>query len=196
MQRLAGALVSLFAAVGWNEAAGDAWWVAALFKPEHRAVEGLPVSSVDATWVAASALREEMLPPQSREPGESVQDHHGHLMLSSDLDGDQRPEKALVGVYRDKAGRTGRFLLILGSDQRGAMQKQALFTEPGPAGFSVLFHKANKLVWAFCMECDSGCTVVPVKGGWELDCRSCCDEAAEQVELTRSAPTCNRGPRS
>lgn len=153
-----------------------AWWLTAQFNPEGQAVEGLPLAAVDSTWTDASVLREEMFPPEARQKGESVADHGGHLSLAVDLDGDRRPERAVVGVYRDRAGVTGRFLLILDSDSQGRPRKKALFAEPGSPGFSALFLWDKKLHWAFCMECDSTCAIVKERANWTLDCESCCEE--------------------
>jgi hypothetical protein len=153
-----------------------AWWLTAQFTPEGQSVEGLPLSAVDTTWTAASVLREEMFPPEARQSGESVADHGGHLTLAIDLDGDRRPEKAVVGVYRDRAGVTGRFLLILATDSRGRLRRKALFAEPGSPGFSALFLWDKTLHWAFCMECDSSCAIVNRRASWTLDCESCCEE--------------------
>jgi hypothetical protein len=153
-----------------------AWWLTAQFTPVDQSIEGLPLAVLDPSWVAASALREDMFPPEAREKGESVAEHGGHLVLSVDLDGDRQQEKTLVGVYRDKGGASGRFLLVLATDQRGRLQKKALFAEPGSPGFSALFLREGTLVWAFCMECDSKCAVVHKGRAWTLECQSCCEE--------------------
>ena len=152
--------------------AKEAWWVSTVFSPEAKSVEGIALSDLDPGWVAASALREDMFPAEAHGRGESVADHGGQLAVSMDLDGDHRPEKALVGVYRDTAGVSGRFLLIIAKGRAGRQRKKALFTEPGSAGFSVLFQERTTLHWAFCMECDIGCVVVPDRGHWALDCES------------------------
>jgi hypothetical protein len=95
---------------------------------------------------------------------------------ATELDGDRRPERAVVGVYRDRAGLTGRFLLILATDAQGRRRKKALFAEPGSPGFSALFVWDKKLHWVFCLECDSTCAIVTERTNWTLDCESCCEE--------------------
>src|SRR5688572_27222989 len=140
-------LVGLTLPVTQARAVNYAWWLTAEFIPDGQSIEGLSLAALDSSWVAASALREDMFPPEAREKGESVAEHGGHLALSVDLDGDRQQEKTLVGVYRDKAGAAGRFLLVLARDQRGRLQKKALFTEPGSPGFSALFSREGALVW-------------------------------------------------
>ena len=163
-------LLALALPVAPARAANDAWWLTAEFATEGKSVEGLPLIAFDSSWVAASALREDMFPPEAREKGESVAEHDGHLTLTMDLDGDHRPERAVVGVYHDSAGAAGRFLLILAQDRRGRLRKKALFAEPGSAGFSVLYRADATVVWSFCMECDTACAVALEHGALALDC--------------------------
>jgi hypothetical protein len=128
-----------------------------------------------------------MFPPEAGDKREGLTEHGAHLALSVDLDGDRHLEKAVVGVYRDKAGSTGRFLLILAQDLRGP-RKKALFAEPGPPSFSALLLKDTTLLWVFCMECDTAYAVAHKRGTWTLDRRSCCDEeAAEQRDEANRA---------
>ena len=171
-------LLSLLVLLGSStetEKSRSAWWLTASFAPKGKEIEGLPVRSLNDKWTAAMALQEEMLPPEARAVGESVSEHSGALNALIDLDGDDLPEKAIVGVYRGVSGEMGRFLLILRL-QGNRWQKKAMFLQPGAAGFSVLFLQENRLVWSTCMECDSGCTVVATTGKWKLECESCCDD--------------------
>ena len=155
-------------------AAEEAWWVSATFVPRHSAIESIPLQRLEPAWLKASALRSDDLPPAAFKPGESVEDHGGSFTLTVDLEGDGRQEKALVGVYQARSREVGRFLLILSPLSKGAWVKRALFTQPGRAGFSVLFLREGRLVWADCMECDTACTVVPSGRAFQLKCESCC----------------------
>ena len=153
-----------------------AWWLTVEFAPTKSAIESIPLRDLDPSWTAASRLREDDLPPEAFVRGESLRDHGGSFEVSADLDGDRKAEKALVGVYRAISGEVGEFLLILDGGHHGRWKKRALFTTAGKAGFSVLFYRNKRLLWASCMECDSSCEVRSTAGEWTLDCGSCCDE--------------------
>ena len=152
----------------------DAWWLTARFVPHDVAIEAIPVRELDSRWVAAAALKAAVLPVEASSAGESVEAHGGAFELSGDFDRDGRIDKALVGVYKTDSGDVGRFLLVLTVGKGRTWSKRALFKQQGEAGFSVLFLQRGRLVWAFCMECDSSCNVTPQRVAWTLKCESCC----------------------
>lgn len=168
-------ILSLLPAAGGRAQIKYAWWLTTSFTPGDTSIESISVRHLNIAWVAASKLQDAELPAEASEPGESVEDHGGAFEIKHDLDGDGRAEKAVVGVYRTDAGEIGRFLLVLTAVKRGRWAKRALFLEAGEAGFSVLFLQNRRLVWAFCMECDSACEVIPSRGAWRLKCHSCCE---------------------
>ncbi len=109
-----------------------AWWVTATFAPRDAEVEGIALRDLDRDWLRASVLRAADLPATATDPGESVEDHAFSLALEADLDGDGEPERVVVGVFQNKSGGMGRFLLILGkSKNAGSWTKRALFADPG-----------------------------------------------------------------
>jgi hypothetical protein len=151
------------------------WWSDALVAPEGAEVEGLAVRSIDKTWVAAVALRADQFPVESRRASASPGETLGGFTLTADLNRDHAAEKAVVGVYRDRSGETGRFLLILKNSANG-WRKKAVFTQPGEAGLSLVFLSQGELVWAGCVECDTSCGVNTAGRTWKLECDSCCDD--------------------
>lgn len=153
-----------------------AWWVTVRFVPQDLSIEGIPVRELDRDWVAASVLKAAALPAEASAAGESVEEHDGAFEISRDLDRDGRLDRALVGVYKTHSGEVGRFLLVLSTTKGGKWSKRALFKQSGEAGFSVLWQQRERLVWAFCMECDSSCEVTPRRGAWRLKCQSCCPD--------------------
>jgi hypothetical protein len=167
------AVVSIALGTG-SDHLDDAWWLTARFAPQDVAIEAIPVRELDPSWVAASALKAAVLPAQASSAGESVEAHGGAFEVSSDFDRDGRIDRALVGVYKTDSGDVGRFLLVLTVGKRGMWSKRALFKQQGEAGFSVLFLQRGRLVWGFCMECDSSCDVTPQRRAWTLKCESCC----------------------
>jgi hypothetical protein len=147
-----------------------AWWLTAAFEPRDSAIQGIAVRDIDPTWSKASLLRDTTLPAAATAPGESVAALGGAFEVTADFEGHRRPEMAVVGVYSTVAGMRGRFLLVLRANKAGKWTKRALFTEPGPPGFSVLFLQNGRLLWAFCMTCDGTCEVVPSRSKWALKC--------------------------
>ena len=152
-----------------------AWWVTATFQARDEAVEGIPVRDLDREWVRASAISASDLPPEARQRGESPEEHGFSLALEADLDGDGRPERAVVGVFQARSGETGRFLLILGkSETGGEWVKRAVFSHEGAAGFSAIAVKDGRLQWVTCFECDTGCEVLRSGRRFRVRCYSCC----------------------
>jgi hypothetical protein len=164
-------------ALGSRSSSQLAWWVTARFVPADLSVEGMPVREIDREWLAASVLKTSALPAEASRPGESVEEHDAAFEISRDLDRDGRLDKAVVGVYTTDSRTVGRFLLILSTNKGGKWSRRALFKQPGDAGFSALRVQRGRLVWAFCLECDSSCDVMPQRGAWKLTCRSCCPQA-------------------
>jgi hypothetical protein len=77
-----------------------------------------------------------------------------------DLDGDGRPERAVVGVYETTTGDIGRFLLILSHAKAGApWTKKALFSLVDPNPFSAILIRGGAISWVGCFSCDDVCAV-------------------------------------
>jgi hypothetical protein len=152
-----------------------AWWVTATFEPRAELVEGLPVRDLDGSWVRASVLRTTDLPAEAQEKREGPEAYGFSLALETDLDGDGNAERAVVGVFRDRSGEAGRFLLILGRSKPGAQwTKRALFSETGIAGFSAIAVKGRTLHWVTCFDCDTGCEIQYRWWRFRTHCYTCC----------------------
>ena len=168
----------VFAAALWAAvAAADApltWWSLSVAAPGGTEIEGLPLRALDPSWVGATALRPEMFPAESRTHGFATE-RGATWNLLVDLDRDGRHERAIVGVYQDRKGGTGRFLLILRETESG-WKKRALFKQPGEASLSVVFLPDGALAWAACVECDTLCGVNTRTRPWTLECDSCCED--------------------
>lgn len=149
-----------------------AWWVTARFEPRDERIEGIPLAQLGSDWLRASVVRASALPPQAREQDESLRDHGFDLIVEADMDGDSRPERAVVGVFQTNSGGTGRFLLVLGRrDGNEPWRKRAVFTIPGEPGFSAIALRDGRLQWVTCLECDTGCEVVRGAGRFRLQCQ-------------------------
>ena len=147
-----------------------AWWVTARFDAKDAVIESIPVRDIDRAWVAASPLRESTLNAAASEPGESLKDHDAAFEFEGDFNRDGKRDKALVGVYRSARGETGSFLLIVTQDTTKRWTKAALFKNPGGQFSALQTSDRGGLRWAFCLECDGVCDVIPRRGGWRLEC--------------------------
>ena len=108
-------------------------------------------------WVTAEYA---MLPSAARADVAWMRREGFAFEKDGDFNGDGRPDRALAGVYRDKAGRTGRFLLVL-ERQGDKWRKAFLHTEPGTPGFSIVTGPPGEVHWGTCMECDAGAVLRP-----------------------------------
>jgi hypothetical protein len=149
---------------------GYAWWVTAKFEANDMVIESIALRDIDSAWIAASPLRESALGPAASEPGESLKDHDAAFEMEGDFNRDGRRDKALVGVYRSEGGEAGGFLLILSRNATGRWTKAIVFKNPGGRFSALTTAVEGRLRWAFCLECDGVCDVVPTLGGWNLEC--------------------------
>ena len=164
-----------------------AWWLTARFTPTTDTVGSIPIRAIDPSWVKASLLTRDMLPPKAAAPGEWTDTTYG-FVREGDFNQDGRQDRAMVGVYQTKSGEVGRFLLVVTQRQAGTWQKAFLATTPGEAGFSVLFPEGDGIGWSSCMECDSWANLRSTPRGYELQSHSCCDldtETAKASDSTR-----------
>jgi hypothetical protein len=132
-----------------------AWWVKVEFEPVHTEIRGIPIGRLDPSWEKASELMRPGIPkPPSNDFRVEVMDEN-HLVFSrkGDFDHDGKLELALTGVYLDRQGKKGTFLLILKS-QGPRWAKLYLESWPGKPGFQALSRNSPGVeVWT-CMYCE------------------------------------------
>lgn len=135
---------------------GCAWWLRIEFRPVHQTIRGIPVRNLDSNWIRATELKKSYIPKDLLfEFGrDGMAENHLEFARSGDFNKDGNPDEALVGVYEDRQGVRGGFILIL--SQRGhKLEKIYLEEWPGNPVFVALGRNGdNLLVWS-CMECDS-----------------------------------------
>lgn len=149
-----------------------AWWLRVRFEPIGDRVLGVPIGRIDSTWDLASVLTGDMMPLEATR--QSLPDSVRRFEIDADFDGDGDKERAVVGVYRDRVGNAGRFVLIL--TRRGrSWESAAVFTQPGEAGFSILTAATQGVAWLTCLECDSWVTIEWSAGEYVQRSHSCCD---------------------
>ena len=147
--------VVIFSAPHFAQCSGYVWYVGMNFEPTSTVVKGIPVVSLDESWILARCLTKKDVPEKEMKDFEKYDETWGYaFQKEGDFNKDGKPDRAVVGVYKDKDGNTGRFLLVL-TRLQNKWVKSVLFKRPGRPGFSILGKLTKKsLRWSFCMECD------------------------------------------
>ena len=148
------ALLSTPLMAGGDE--GHAWWLDATFPPSADPV----AAQLREGWTAMTLLDEAMLPPGG---AADLRETALRLAVLSDLDGDGEPERVHVGTYRDGEGREGRMLAIF---HHGEVR--AVFTAPGPPGFSAVHVQGQRIDWYDCLQCGSYERIVRTGDGYGI----------------------------
>ncbi len=138
------------------EPKNHAWWLRTEFFPVNKQIRGIPVRQLNPSWCLASELTEEAIPKEVLyETGSDIIKESGlSFARSGDFNHDGAEDLALIGVYQDKEGKRGSFVLILTMDPSGRGQKSFL-KQLGKPAFAALSNNDPMEVF-FCMECDHG----------------------------------------
>ena len=118
-----------------------AWWYDIAFKADQDNLSGLPVKSLDPTWVAARALStRDLVGRISSNDLKIFKASKFRFSSNSDLNNDGKLERVLVGVFKREDGVSGRFLVVINGDS-----PQQVFVQQGDQGFSALIMHSNSL---------------------------------------------------
>jgi len=144
-----------------------AWWSRIEFAPVHKEIRGVPVHQLDSSWRLASELCKEAIPSELLlEWGTDImQESDSSFFLYGDFNKDGVEDLALVGVYENKSGERGSFVLILSKDNQGRWHKSFL-EYLGKPGFTALSKKNDSIEVWFCLECDFGALLI-----WDTETR-------------------------
>lgn len=139
--------------------ANSAWWLRVKFIARSESVRGISASELDASWHRVSELKSGIIPEDflSGKNGELA--WNPRYTANGDFDGDGNENHALVGVYEDKNGKSGAFLLILTPSPSGKLEMSFLqsFEKPGP--IDVSWNGKELTLW-FCDYCDMFMSIV------------------------------------
>lgn len=155
------------------EAASAMPHLGAVAKPRETRVYGIPIHVIDTSWVAATVLaRSAAVADSGNQALADASTRESYL--DGDFDRDGVRERAVVGVYRDRAGENGRFVLIL-TRQGNRWQKAFAASVAGRGDVTFLSRSASDtVVWHDCAQCDSAAARVFWDGGqyairWAVD---------------------------
>jgi hypothetical protein len=147
----------LLIATNANAETKYAWWVTAEFEPKNDNIENIPVNKIDKSWDKAEALSWKRISKDGLEKDldtGSIDLERYNFFFTGDFNNDGKQDKAIVGVYKNKNGQTGTFLLILSRANTGKWEKSFLKCIDGKPGFSILWKAKEGFDWCSCLECD------------------------------------------
>lgn len=147
----------------------EAWWLHATFTPTETHYESVPLSAINPEWVKITILSFASLPADAKEDLDWM--HRDGFRFQVDDYFKQRgmSDRVLCGVFEDRSGRKGRFLLVLQKPKDGGWKVAYLHRETGEPGFSVLVRKPNGLFWGTCMQCEEFSRLRVSRGSFELE---------------------------
>ena len=154
------------------------WWVSWRVAPRDTVIEGIPVRALDSTWTAATALASVAPPPESLDTADTFRRLGARFTTDGDFNRDGRPDRALVGTYRNDRGEEGRFVAVLTRSEAGGWARAWVYRLPGAPAFSALIdgRRGNTVTWIECMECDTSTDIRWRGGRYEAVVHSCCDD--------------------
>jgi hypothetical protein len=147
----------------------EAWWLRAVFLPSKTAYESLPATDINPDWVKISMLSYASLPSEAQADLGWMHRDGFHFQVDNYFKRTNLTDRELCGVFEDRAGHKGRFLLVLERPSKGPWKVSFLHQEVGEAGFSVLLSKPNGLFWSTCMQCGEFSRLRTKQSGFYLD---------------------------
>jgi hypothetical protein len=152
-----------------QQPSGQAWWVGATFSPRSSSYESLAANQISPDWEKFTILSYAELPPNSKQDLHWMQSEGFMFQTDNFFKSPAIQDRELVGVFRDRAGSSGRFLLVLQKQGHGPWHVAFLHEERGEPGFSVLARKKNALYWGTCMQCSDFSRLRMKSGKFSLD---------------------------
>lgn len=144
------------------------------YAPTMEAIEGIPVNQIDKSWSRALILTDNnftgcldlnkipFLGEEEKKEVVSMKKYDSFFSREGDFNKDGARDKALVGVYLDKSGQLGNFLLVITETTFKKWRKDFLVKIPSEklaethfCLFSILSGDKHNLVqWSSCIGCD------------------------------------------
>lgn len=129
------------------------WIVRATFIPIHTTIRGIPVGKINKDWELGSELMKEGVPKEHLQPKgvDEMEANGAHFSIEGDFDSSGVQQQAIVGVYQDKKGGKGSFLLILKNPTNPEVT--FLHVIPNYTGFLCLTRRSEGIVLSSCYAC-------------------------------------------
>jgi hypothetical protein len=152
-----------------QEKPAEAWWLNASFSPAQETYESLPVSEINPDWVKITVLTYDSLPPQAKEDSGWMRRDGFGFQVDDYFKQEGLSDRELCGVFEDRNGRHGRFLLVLQRPKNGPWKVAFLHRELGEVGFSVLVRRPGGLFWGTCLQCEEFSRLRLKQGSFRLE---------------------------
>ena len=146
-----------------------AWWVTARFTPSQTAYENLRTADINPNWDKMLVLDDVRVPPHAKPDFPSMSRDGFAFQVDNFFKRPGISDREITGVYQDKSGHHGRFLLVLERAGTGPWKVAFLLPVEGDAGFSVFYRNGETLSWSFCMYCDGGSRLTFRGGQYRLE---------------------------
>ena len=158
MKRVKIFLVSFlfYAPLGFGVESDVAWYTRTEFVAADTSYRGISINDINPAWEKFSVLSYDILPKEAKEDVEWMKKEGFGFKKRGDFNNDGQVDEAVVGVYLNKEGEKGIFLMIITKRQKGNWRKLFLNESPGEASFSVLYGPKGKLYWSECLDCGGG----------------------------------------
>jgi hypothetical protein len=162
------ALLTISLATGQDKPI-EAWWLNTTFAVSETSYDSVPIKAIDPSWVRISILTYPKLPADAKADFSWMR--HDGFVFETDNQFSRKGEndRELCGVYEDRDGRKGRFLLVLERVAEGPWNVAYVHREAGEAGFSVLVRRPTGLYWGTCMQCHEFSRLRIQQGNFTLD---------------------------
>lgn len=134
------------------------FWNFDIYKPNETTIEGIPLHVFDLSWKKASVFSEDLLSLDAKEYIKALSNNY-RFTITGDFNNDNMIDKAMVGIYSDKGGMSGNFLLII-TNKNQKWIKSFLYTWGNKPKFAMLNLTNQKLWFGSCFECDAWRLVV------------------------------------
>jgi hypothetical protein len=146
-----------------------AWWVTARFTPSQTAYGNLRIADINPSWDKLLVLDDASVLAQAKPDLVSMSRDGFAFQVNNFFKRPGISDREITGVYQDKSGHSGRFLLVLERAGTGPWKVAYLLPVEGNAGFSVLYRNGETLSWSFCMYCDGGSRLTFRGGQYRLE---------------------------
>lgn len=139
----------------------EMWWLHAEFHPFAQTVRGIPVRNIDPLWCKANEFTPDLIAAEKRGVplswAKDLADNHVGYSYQGNLDGTDKTQIALVGVYSRCDGQKGTFLLVADVAHGSLGAVRFLQQYPDGGRFAVLqWSEGNQISIFWCMYCDNG----------------------------------------
>lgn len=168
----------------------EAWFLRERYEAQGKFILGVSIEKIDQSWADAEILSLEKLCQEGR--AEMPNRPEYSFQADYDIDRDGINEKLAVGIYKDRAGHSGRFLVALKPSSNGALMPFGVVKADEPRFTAIVKGKDGEPVWAFGIDSSDAATIAWNKGVLEAKywgSEESDEGAMEQTKPVQSNPS-------